>query len=161
MKKRVAVFASLLFLMPLWQSLSIGAGVTVTSAALILASPQKANADDENFYNNSGGRKIQSGDYSGAISDYTKAIRFNPKNSFYYFMRGSAHSLSKNHYLAISDFTKVIELNSGLIKEAYEARGISKSYIGDMNGHCSDVRKSFSLGNTSEAMKRAVRIQCQ
>ena len=61
-------------------------------------------------YRESGNIKLNSQDYQGAISDYTKAIEINPGFAEAYCNRGSAKSELKDYSGAISDYNKAIEL---------------------------------------------------
>ena len=62
-------------------------------------------------YRESGNIKLNSHDYQGAISDYTKAIEINPKEAKAYHNRGMAKDLLRDYQGAISDYTKAIEIN--------------------------------------------------
>jgi tetratricopeptide (TPR) repeat protein len=57
------------------------------------------------------------GDQQGAISDYTDAIRLNPKNAFAYYGRGLTHVAVGNKSEAIADFQEAsrLFLNNGRI----------------------------------------------
>ena len=90
MKKRTAVLGALVSLLPIGQPLVIGTGAVLTSAAVMLSVPEKANAESSAFYINRGNEKYQSGDYYGAISDYNKAIEINPRDADAYYNRGIA-----------------------------------------------------------------------
>jgi tetratricopeptide (TPR) repeat protein len=68
-----------------------------------------ANAAD---HYSSGKTKLASGDYSGAIADYTKAIGLDPKNAEAYYKRGEAKSHFNDNSGAILDVDKAILLNS-------------------------------------------------
>jgi tetratricopeptide (TPR) repeat protein len=47
----------------------------------------------------------------GAMSDFNKAIRLDPKNENAHFFRGAAKSELKDYRGAIADHSKVIEIN--------------------------------------------------
>ena len=110
MKKRTAVIAALVSLMPMGQSLVIGTGATLTSAALILSVPEKAKAETGDVYFDRAYDKAEKGDYYGAIADYTKVIEINPRNAAAYNNRGSAKSNLNDDYGAIADYTKAMRL---------------------------------------------------
>tara|TARA_B100000700_G_scaffold314504_1_gene401179 strand:+ start:872 stop:1450 length:579 start_codon:yes stop_codon:yes gene_type:complete len=109
-------------------------------------------------YYNRGLAKRKSGDNYGAISDYSKAIEITPMNESAYYNRGNVKGRDlKDYYGAISDFSKVIEINPRNAN-AYGNRGLAKKFIGDMEGACSDWRKSASMGKANAA--QWVRNQC-
>jgi len=97
-------------------------------------------------------------DYSGCISELTKAIAINSSNATYYFYRGNCKYFATDVYGAISDITKSIEIGGQFLPKAYVQRGIVKMTIGDEKGACSDWRKASSLGN--EIAAQWVRDKC-
>jgi tetratricopeptide (TPR) repeat protein len=62
------------------------------------------------YYNRQGSSKDSLKDYKGAIADYTRAIRINPKAADVYYYRGTAKYNLKDYPGAIADFTKTIEI---------------------------------------------------
>ena len=54
--------------------------------------------------------KQNAGDYSGAISDYNKVIKINPKDADAYFNRGYSKYELGYSLGAISDYSKAIEI---------------------------------------------------
>ena len=90
--------------------------------------------------------KQNAGDYSGAISDYNKAIKINPKDADAFNSRGNIKIDLKDYLGAISDFNKAIEINSN-DADAYYLRGTAKAMSREMKGACSDWEKASSLGN--------------
>ena len=114
MKKRTAVIAALVSLMPLGQTVLIGTGAALTSTAVMLSVPEKAQAESAGFYYNRANQKSRDGDYYGAISDYSKAIEVNPYHPqvhWFYNNRGFSKGELKDRYGAISDYTKAIAIN--------------------------------------------------
>ena len=103
-------------------------------------------------YFNSGEEKSNSGDYQGAIEDYTKAIEIEPENYESNVNRGEAKGWNGDIEGAIIDYTKAIE-----IKPEYEGgyllRGNTKQSFGDLNGACEDWKKAAELGNEDAAEK--------
>ncbi len=158
MKKRTAIIGALMSLVPFGQPLVIGTGAALTNAAVMLSFSETAQAESAIFYYNRGIDKKDSGDYYGAISDYTKAIEINPRYAEAYNNRGSVKDNLEDYYGAISDYNKAIEINPRLAV-AYGNRGIAKKRIGDILGACADWRQSASLGKENAA--RWVRNQCQ
>ena len=146
MKKRIAIIAALVSLMPVGKTVLIGTGAVITSAGLMHAASEKAYAESAEFYFKRAINKAKEGDFYGAISDYSKAIEINPNDEQAYFNRGNV----KNTFLndndgAIADCSKAIEINpnNGI---AYKNRGIAKELIGDLKGACADWRRASGLG---------------
>ena len=149
MKKPTAAIAAFLSLLSLGQPLVIGTGAVLATSAVILAVPEKAQAESAQFYYKRGLSKRQSGDIKGAISDYSKAIEIDPTFFEAFYNRGNAKSFGlRNISSAISDYTQAIQLNPNeeRIASVYGNRGISKIQLKDVQGACSDWRKAFSLG---------------
>ena len=150
MKKRTAAIAFAFSLMPVGQPLLIGTAAALTSVSSILAAPKKAMAEDAVFYYNQGQKKYQSKDYSGAISDYTKAIEIKPNYAPAYNNRGAAKYKLNDFYGAVSDYNKALKIDPK-DPRAFTNRGSAKRLIGDKKGACSDWRKASSLGSKNAA----------
>ena len=73
--------------------------------------------------------KSDLGDYKGAITDYTQAIRLNPDDAKAYYNRGIAKRKLGQHFAAIADYDIAIRLNPDDAK-AYYNRGIAKRKLG-------------------------------
>lgn len=99
---------------------------------------------DTNYYNNRGTAFSSKGDYDRAISDYTKAIELDPKNSDAYYNRGNTYVMKGNFDLAISDFTRAIELDPKN-SDAYNNRGNAYRSKGDNNLARSDFTRANEL----------------
>ena len=141
MKLKNTAIAAALSLVSLGQPLIIG-----TSAALMLAVPNKAQAESAEFYVERGNTKYRAGNFSGAIVDYSKAIEINLKGAKAYTNRGVSKDELNDYYGAISDYNKAIEINSKN-DYAYNNRGRLKYLLGDNKGACKDTKKAASLGN--------------
>ena len=76
-----------------------------------------------------GNTKYDLGDYKGAITDYTHAIRLNPDHAEAYYNRGLAKSKLGQHFATIADYDIAIRLNPDYAK-AYNNRGLAKSKLG-------------------------------
>ena len=72
-----------------------------------------------------GNTKYYLGDYKGAITDYTQAIRLNPDYADAYYNRGNAKSKLGQHFAAIADYDIAIRLNPD-DAGAYYNRGNAK-----------------------------------
>ena len=97
---------------------------------------------EEYFY--SGYEKGRNGDWYGAISDYTKAIKINPDYAEPYNHSGLAKDRLNDHSGAFSDFSKAIELDPDYVS-AYNNRGIVKGKLKDYSGAISDFTKAIEL----------------
>lgn len=89
-------------------------------------------------------------DYKGAIIEYNKAIKLNPKDTLAYYKRGLAKLSLKDNKSAIEDLSKVIELNPKH-SMAYYYRGVLKSNTQDLNGAILDFNMAIEI-NPSSAM---------
>ena len=76
-----------------------------------------------------GNTKYYLGDYKGAITDYTQAIRLNPDYADAYYNRGNAKYHLGQHFAAIADYDIAIRLNPD-DADAYNNRGLAKSNLG-------------------------------
>ena len=76
-----------------------------------------------------GNTKCGLGDYKGAITDYTQAIRLKPDNAAAYNNRGIAKHTLGQHFAAIADYDIAIRLKPDNAK-AYYNRGIAKHTLG-------------------------------
>ena len=95
-------------------------------------------------YSNKGVDKFLSGDYSGSIIEYNKAIEINPNNSDIYYNRGASKSKLKDYKGAIIDYTKAIEINPNNTKVYYN-RGFLKVKLKDNYGAISDLTKAIEI----------------
>jgi len=62
-------------------------------------------------YYDSGVEKADSGDYQGAIKEFDKAIKLNPKLADAYYNRGLAKAYLGDYQGAIEDYSKAIKIN--------------------------------------------------
>jgi len=108
-----------------YRSVEPSYSIPLNSSGLIALDTNRAEA----FFK-SGNAKSENKDYKGAISDYTEAIRINPKNATAYFWRGSAKSDLGDKYGAIADYTESIRLNPKN-DVTYLKRGLTKWSLGD------------------------------
>ena len=143
MKRRTAFFGALLSLIPLGQPLLFKTGVILSSTGLMLTVPQTVHANTSAFYFNRANDKADKGNYYEAISDYTKAIKFNPRNADAYYNRGNSKSALKDYSGAILDYTKSIEINPQV--DAYYNRGLAKHDVKDYSGAISDATKVIEI----------------
>ena len=105
MKKRTAFIGAILSLMPIGQPFLVKGGVSLVTYAFIIFHHEKINAESAEFYNNRGIDKLDSEDYKGAISDFTQAIKINPKHKYAYYKSGIAKENLEDYKGAISEYT--------------------------------------------------------
>lgn len=152
MKKRTAIIA-LVSLMPVGGTVLIGTGAVITSAGFMLVASEKAFAESAEFYYKRAIKKHKDGDFYGAISDYSKAIKINPRDSKAYNNRGNSKSALKDNDGAIADYSKAIEINSN-DELAYFNRGNTKGALGDYDGAIADHSKTIEINpNNGSAYK--------
>jgi tetratricopeptide (TPR) repeat protein len=87
-------------------------------------------------YNRLGLAKSESGDYQGAIDDYTQALNLNPDWCLYY-NRASARCRLGDYEGAVDDYTQVLNLNPG-DEVSYIRRGYARMQLGDYEGAIND-----------------------
>ena len=106
-------------------------------------SVNKPTNTNDSFFKN-GLEKNKSGDYTGAILDFDKAIEIDPNYASTYYNRGNSKYSLKDYYGAISDYNKAIQVDSTNVN-AYNNRGISKKNLKDYSGAISDYNKAIEL----------------
>jgi tetratricopeptide (TPR) repeat protein len=85
----------------------------------------------------SGKKKFEGKDFSGAITDFTQAIELDSKNIIAYGNRGVVKEQLKDYRGAIADYSEVIRLDPKNI-DAYVARAKVKEQIQDYRGAVAD-----------------------
>ncbi len=88
MNRRNTVIAAFLSVISVGQPLAIGTAAVLISTTVLFSVPETAQAESAGFYVNRGITKYSAGDYSGALSDYRKAIEINPNLLQAYTNRG-------------------------------------------------------------------------
>jgi tetratricopeptide (TPR) repeat protein len=99
---------------------------------------------------------ISSGDYEGAIADYSQAIALNPKNSLYYDNRARAYNHQGRYKEAIADYSQAIKLRP---KDAdlYLRRAYTYANMGDKNRSIIDFQNAESRMNPQSSNEYAGR----
>ncbi len=95
-------------------------------------------------WNDRGNAKANSGDLSGAISDFNHAIKADPRNSVSYNNRGNAKGKSGDYQEAVNDFNKAIELNPDYA-DAFNNRGLANTNLGYFNLAISDFNTAIKI----------------
>ena len=105
------------------------------------------NSFEASEYYNQGDEKSELEDYSGAIRDYTKAIKIDPKYARAYFKRGMAKYELEDYSGAIRDYTKAIKISpkDASLPDFYNNRGNSKKALEDYSGAIADYTKAIKI----------------
>ena len=88
-------------------------------------SKNKKTSIYDDYGNDSGVKKIESGDYRGAINDFTKFLKKHPNNSVTYYNRGFAYSKLNLYDSSIIDFKNALRYNN-FIKDTVAIKWIYK-----------------------------------
>jgi len=100
--------------------------------------------------------------FLAAISDYTEAIKINPKYSDAYFYRGCAHFELENYEKSIKDFDKAIAVNPYYV-DAYYYIGLANDRLAEKEKNKNKIKKielpSDSLLDKSLSPKTARFLQ--
>jgi hypothetical protein len=83
-------------------------------------------------------------DSTGALADYSEAIRCNPRYSLAYFDRGNLRHERGDYAGAADDFSTVIRLRPGH-PDAWNNRGWARQALGDFTGAADDYERALSL----------------
>jgi tetratricopeptide (TPR) repeat protein len=95
-------------------------------------------------FNKQGFDYAKQGQYDQAISDFSKALEINPRNTEAYYNRGIAYYNQGRYDQAVSDFNMVLEISAGNEK-AYYNRGISYYKQGQYDKAISDFNKALKI----------------
>jgi tetratricopeptide (TPR) repeat protein len=105
--------------------------------------PAASIASDGDLVNR-GIEKAKNGDLDGAIADFDRAMKLNPKDDAPYYNRAQARRLKNDTAGAIADYSKAIELGS-TNAAAYNNRGNAKAETNDRDGAISDYTQAIEL----------------
>jgi tetratricopeptide (TPR) repeat protein len=98
----------------------------------------------------SGEVKFKAKDYSGAISDYSKALELKPKFAEAYLNRGFAKRSIGDVEGAKADFKKSIDIDpTPKDAAAYYNRALAKTALGDNEGALLDYRRAATHGDSN------------
>ena len=95
-----------------------------------------------------GSNKLQSSDYEGAISEFNKAIKIQPRYADSYNLRGLCKTELKDTKGAMSDFNKAIKLRLDFAS-AYMNRGDLKASMNDFKGALEDYYEVIRIDPTN------------
>jgi len=108
--------------------------------------PAKRPPEAVAFYN-AGASLNKSGDYAGAVSNFTKAIEIFPDYHEAYSFRARAKYNLEDYNGAIADANQAIRLNPAY-EPAYNVRGFSRFMLNDYAGAIVEFDKSLKLDST-------------
>ena len=97
-------------------------------------------------YHNRGVARLEKGETDGAISDFTKAIKKNPRYGMAHYYRAMAYSRKSEFDQAIADYTKAIEIDPQRFAVAYAERALIYYVKKEYDKAWEDVHKAESLG---------------
>lgn len=95
-------------------------------------------------YQNRANIRMDRGDYDGALSDMSDAIRFMPRNAKLYFNRALLWQLKKDKDKAFEDINKALEIDARETN-ALNSRGILSLERGDYDGALRDLNEVVRL----------------
>ena len=81
---------------------------------LFMGACGSSEPETPNTYLMRGMQRAATGDLSGAIEDFTKAIELEPENASLYVSRAIAYDMNSDYQLAIQDYERAIELKPEL-----------------------------------------------
>jgi len=99
----------------------------------------------EDYYNR-GIARFKKGENDRALSDFTKAIKMNPRFGMAYYYRGMAYHRKKEYNQVISDYTRAIEIDPQRFAVAYAERAFIYYVKKEYDKAWEDVHKAESLG---------------
>jgi hypothetical protein len=112
--------------------------------------PKTVQLTAEEWFN-LGYNKGESGDYQGAIADYTQAIQLQPDLAAAYYNRGLVKYNLGDKQGAIADYNQAIKFKLDFA-DAYYNRGIAKSNLGDKQGAIADYNQAAQLYSQQNKM---------
>jgi len=92
--------------------------------------------------------RLRKRDFTGAISDWDRAIYINPQSASAYNNRAVGHYLSGNKESAVSDWNRALKLDPSSTN-AYTNRGGVKLELGDLTGALADLNQATTLESTA------------
>jgi tetratricopeptide (TPR) repeat protein len=95
-----------------------------------------------------GNAEYESGSFTAAIADFSKAIELAPTNAMFYFKRGLVEHDLEKYQAAVIDYSKAIELDPKLWP-AYDNRGSVEFLRGNPDSAIADYSKSIELNPAS------------
>ncbi|WP_016950351.1 tetratricopeptide repeat protein [Anabaena sp. PCC 7108] len=111
------------------------------------------NLKEAVVYFHRGLNRHTSGDFQGAIAEYSQALRLHPNFPEVYYKRGFSRHKLGDLKGAIQDYNRSISMNANY-SGVYNHRGISRHDLGDLKGAIEDYNHALLLNpNFPEAYK--------
>lgn len=118
----------------------------VGALGLVWAWQRPSESRAQEFYRR-GVEKIESGDSSGAISEFDRAIANNPDNTEAYYRRGNVRFDLGEYEGAIADYTAAIDRDPDNL-DAYYNRGLARIDAGQLEAATEDFSNVLRLDAT-------------
>ena len=117
--------------------------ILLTAAWLVGCTTTRQGAE---AYFKSGSIKSQQGNYKGAMKDFGRVLKINPRYAKAYLGRSNIKYNLKNYQGAIEDYTRAIEINesegnSSANQSIYYSRGNAYAAIGEPGKGLDDFEK--------------------
>ncbi len=125
------------------------------NAKTFVATPAPQPTPDAEFYRKRADASLSKGDFTGAISDYDKAVELKADYSIAFLNRGKARYSLREFDKAMEDFNKTIAIDPNSAA-AYYNRGSSLETAGKLDEAAADYKKALSLDGSSELVKTAL-----
>ncbi len=91
-----------------------------------------------------GKKLMESGDFPGAISSFTKVIDHDQNNFDAYYNRGMSYLFQKKYAAAFGDLSRAIDINRES-PDVYNARGLAAGYLGKVDDAVNDFSQAIEL----------------
>ena len=124
--------------------MKIASTVRTLLLAASLVFPTYGIAETAADYNNRGLAKVGKGDFDGAIADYSRALKLDPKFAAAYTNRGIVKVREGDFDGAIADYSRALKLDPKFAA-AYRRRGIAKQDESDLDGAIADYNRALEL----------------
>jgi tetratricopeptide (TPR) repeat protein len=117
--------------------------ITLIFAVLFMTNNYGQTSDE---YKSNGHSKIKSQDYSGAIAEFTKALKIYPQDKTTYYYRGVLKGMLEDYRGAIKDYTSALFNESNVLSHnrIFYMRAICKLQLNDYDGAIEDFNKELS-----------------
>jgi tetratricopeptide (TPR) repeat protein len=134
----------------------VASGLSLTTAMLGLgnyALPAMANAPKSvqvtliakvKQLQESAAKKSEQNDFAGAISDYTAALKLDPKNIELYEKRAYLYNLTNDYKNAVASLDQAIKINPN-VYHLHASRAASRIAMADFKGGIADLTMEFRL----------------
>ncbi|MEO0932569.1 MAG: tetratricopeptide repeat protein, partial [Cyanobacteria bacterium J06641_2] len=119
-------------------------GTSATESSQSLTINNNKTLSTVRDYFNRAEDKVEQGDLSGAVLDYTQAINLKPKFIQAYNSRGLAHRKARNYQKAIADYNQAIKINPKYA-EALNNRGLAHYYLKDYQSAIADFNQALKI----------------